>query len=306
MKLSEISITEEDLLEGFQNGAEIVEEHRQVVAMLKQGFSPPEIGQMLGKSAHARAHNIIRSGGTLKPRALHAVDYLTDLELLPLTAQSKKLPLLNFLSCLTFWRGTRSLALKNSNTNMVYAQNDEQIKMAKDAIRGLGAKPMKRERSGHFKVRPIAYDARIGRIMELMGHSAGSKSDSTIIAPGQVLAAWNTVKHVDSDEHERHLAVDIIRDYVLLFLNVRGNLLKRSSLTSASLDTPEAARRHGVHLAKMGNFSLPSLRFKCGEPQIRETSSFCAIHISGSKQDKALVPKATRMRLKKLIDRTLA
>lgn len=152
-----------------------------------------------------------------------------------------------------------------------------------------------------LKIRTIGFDARLGRLMMLMGHKEGAKTEGEI-APGQIIAAWNSIVepiHLGTDE-EKELARRMVRDYILVFLARRNGVRKRR-MVSNSMKTAELALEHANFFAKIGNYIFPSMEFRIGMPQTRKTSSFCTITMSVSSEEIEAIPCLIRERIENLV-----
>ncbi len=299
MKLRDFNISEQDIFETFDSyikNPDIVEDHRRITCLLNSGLSTREVIREVGAQLSHRVYNI-SAGKSNGPHCLVAADYLTELGLLPFNIQNTRFELFNILSCFTHWGGSRSIANKVSNSNRIFARNDFEEGIARLIIEGLGATPHSYKKLLEIEI--IGFDARLGRLMALLGHSEGPKKRAKI-APGQILAAWNSIIdpiHLGSDK-ERDLARRMIKDYILFFLFNR-NGVERSYI---SMENPDLASKHANFLVKAGNYIFPSMDFRAGQPQKRKTSSFCSIGISISEKEIEAIPNLIRKRIESLIE----
>lgn len=261
----------------------------------------------------------IRSGSVSRP--LRGVNFLEERQLLPMNIHSKNLQLFNLLMAMNLWSGTRSK--RNHSTgfyNALAPEVDEKKTVMKEVLSALGLNwevhPIhnvdpedeqvydSKEENGSLNER-ITFSSEAGRLIQLMNYPAGAKKFGNLV-PGYINSALEILKDISADLEAKHIAFDLIHDFLLtlLFFRLRVRHETSNAVSLITFDTTERAERHTALIKKMLRCTMPGLRLGKGKPKksSHRTGYHSRLTVYGSRLEE--VSTAYRNRVSEVIDST--
>ena len=309
-RLSDLNIDREDIIETYRREPRIYEEYLRIKGLLEKGLQPAEIARELRDEkrqteknpkkltsyyATVRRKAAIYSNGST-PRSLKGAMRLESLGLLPMQLDNLNLPLLNLLASATFWRGING-KLKNSTSSISRitmtdcTDHEKAVKKILDELNCNWSEYSINRTERRKSKKPessIGYEPIIGRLIELMGYSLGKKMDNELLFPDYIQAAFNSFADITTSQEEKHMAFDILHDFILSLLFFRARYASGNNAWLNTFQTEVSARKQARQVSRIARTVLPGFKFTASKLKIhKETGThFSCLWFSGKQATK--------------------
>lgn len=301
-RLRDLDIRRKDVIATYANEPELFAKYLQIKALLDERYSPEEIHQLVYGS---NAFNIRQNDEQdMKPLSLKGVEALEQKNLLPLNINNPVLPLLSLLVSANFWRGTRSnIKDATSSTNHISLLNEEQEKIVIRILNALDVEWKKYDDVRNSKKSSgIALWRTLGRLIDLMGLSAGRKSEG-ILFPDYIKSSLNSLQDLSAPEKERFVAYNILHDFILslLFFRAKFHPSGRPFCNLTSFKKKKHVEGQADLIEPAVKATFPGLDFNLSKMSTDRKSYRYRLYFSGSQANKKAIDAHYHQRVDEVI-----
>ncbi|MFC1750771.1 hypothetical protein ACFL2V_18425 [Pseudomonadota bacterium] len=303
MKLREINIGREEIIETYKHEPRLYEEYLEIRDMLDAGVSLRQVYMDYDEAFFSKFRAYTANPDRV-PRSLKGAMKLEENGMLPMDMNNPNIFLVNLLAGYSFWRGTRiAVEDKTDASNLIFIPQEEHMD---DLIGELNK--ILRKLNCYVKQRKsresdaIYYGTEVGRLMDCMGYPAGKKRN--VVLPGYVIAAMNSLGAMDTPQREFEVAYGIVRDFVHTLIFIRGKFTSggfRANLNSFVHE--EDTREQGRLVSKMGNIAFPDIKFRQSNTTQHGDEGTYSTYVTTRPQiDREMICSSYRRRVNEVID----